>query len=64
MTDPGEVERDKNGEGARETFASLAPSTRRGSDGGDGLLVADEVLLSAVLFSTFSETPSLSIFKL
>jgi hypothetical protein len=63
VTGPGDVERDKNGEGVRESFASLAPSTRKESAGEVGLLVADELLLPALLFNTFSEAPSLSVFE-
>jgi hypothetical protein len=45
VTGPGEVERDKKGDGLREEVTSLAPSTRRGIAGDGGLLVAEDVLL-------------------
>lgn len=58
MTGPGEVERDKNGDGVLEEKASFAPSTKRGMAGEGGLLVADEVLLPVLLFAASSKTPS------
>jgi hypothetical protein len=61
VTGPGEVERDKKGDGLREEVTSLAPSTRRGKAGEGGLLVAEDVLLPAPLFST-SWAPSLCEF--
>jgi len=60
VTGPGEVERDKNGDGVLDEKASLAPSTRRGMAGEGGLLVADEVLLPE-LFEASSATPSLCV---
>lgn len=61
MTGPGEVERDKNGDGVLEEKASFAPSTKRGMAGEGGLLVADEVLLPVLLFEASSETPSFCV---
>jgi len=52
VTGPGEVERDKKGDGLREEVRSLAPSTRRGIAGEGGLLVTEDVLLPVPLFST------------
>ena len=44
VTGPGEVERDKNGDGLREEIRSLAPSTRTGIARGEGgLLEAEEL---------------------
>jgi len=62
VTGPGEVDRDKKGEGLREDFVSLAPSTRRGIAGEGGLLVAEELLLPDALFSTSSKGPSFCVF--
>ena len=54
MTGPGDVERDKKGEGVREGLLSFAPSTMTGMAGEGGLLVADD---SALLM--YSAAPSL-----
>ena len=61
MTGPGDVERERKGEGLRENFTSLAPSTRSGMAGEGGLLVAEELLLPELLFSTTSKAPSLCV---
>lgn len=58
VTGPGEVERDKKGEGVREGLMSLAPSTKGGMAGEGGLLVAEEVLLPELLFRVSSTAPS------
>lgn len=62
VTGPGDVERDKKGKGLRGNFVSLAPSTKRGMAGDGGLLVAEELLLSEDLSSTYSVVPSLLTF--
>ena len=50
MTGPGEVERDKKGEGVREGLKSAAPSTMRGMAGDGGLLDAEELVLPELAF--------------
>lgn len=59
MTGPGEVERDRKGDGLRDRMISFAPSTIRGIPGDGGLLVADDWLLPELLFGTRSTAPSL-----
>jgi hypothetical protein len=58
VTGPGDVERDKKGEGVREGFRSLAPSIRTGIAGEGGLLVAEDWLLPEGLPNLNSVAPS------
>jgi hypothetical protein len=58
VTGPGDVERDKKGEGVREGFRSLAPSIKTGIAGEGGLLAAEDWLLPEELLNLYSMAPS------